>query len=306
MKGGSCGIDSINKRGKNRIKNRLPYWFKQDLPGDDTSRMGNLLYEFSLNTVCREAKCPNLTSCFADKQATFLILGSLCTRSCRFCAVGKSKDEDLFLDLDEPYRISSLLGKLGLDYVVITSVARDDLYDGGSEIFGRTVDLIHKLRRNIKVEVLIPDFQGREESLKAVLESSPEVLAHNIETVSRLYRYLRPQADYRLSLALLKKAKELNPGVYTKSSMMLGLGETETEVVETMRDLRANKCDILTLGQYLAPSLKHYPVKEFININDFQKYSGIGIDMGFKGVLSGPLVRSSYRAGDLYRSLADV
>jgi lipoic acid synthetase len=205
------------------------------------------------------------------------------------------------LDLNEPQRIAEAVKRLALNYVVITSVARDDLTDGGAGIFAETIALIHEIDRNITVEALIPDFCGKENSLSAVVDTSPGVLAHNIETVKRLYRDLRPEADYFLSLGVLFKAKELDSGLITKSSLMLGLGETEEEVIEAMKDLRRAGCDILTLGQYLSPSADCYSVKEFISREQFEKYRKIGLDLGFKAVASGPLVRSSYQAEKIYK-----
>ena len=278
---------------------RLPAWFRQDIPDEATFKMLKLLSEFGLNTVCRQAKCPNIAYCFKNKEATFMILGDSCSRNCSFCAVAKSAGKSLTIDTDEAYRISEAVKILGLSYVVITSVTRDDLADGGASQFAKTVELIHGLSKDIKVEVLIPDFQGKVSSLETVLNAGPFVVGHNIETISRLYPELRPEADYRLSLGILSKIKELSYNVNTKSSIMLGLGEAEDEVIETIQDLKDSGCDILTLGQYLAPSLKHYPVKEFISIEQFQRYSGIASSMGFKAVLSGPCVRSSYRAQEL-------
>ncbi|MDD2689205.1 MAG: lipoyl synthase [Candidatus Omnitrophica bacterium] len=282
---------------------KLPAWFKQELPDEKSLRMIRLLSEFGIKSVCQEARCPNLSSCFRNGKAAFLILGSICTRDCSFCAVNKAKNTGI-LDEAEPERIRDLVRILGLNYVVITSVTRDDLPDAGANIFARSIELIHSLNGNIIVEVLIPDFQGKISSLKCVLDASPGVLAHNIETVNRLYPFLRPQANYLLSLTVLSKAKELRPDIDTKSSIMLGLGETEAEIIKTMQDLRANQCDILTLGQYLAPSIRHYPVKKFIGIEDFQRYQEIGRELGFKAIFSGPLVRSSYCAEQVYRSMA--
>jgi lipoic acid synthetase len=269
---------------------RLPSWFRQEIPDDKTLNLRHLFSEFAVNTVCQEARCPNLGRCFKDKKVTFMILGDSCTRNCRFCGVNKGGA--LTLDEDEPQRVSRIVRILDLRYVVITSVTRDDLPDGGAGHFAKCAELIRGIDRGIKVEVLIPDFQGKLASLKCVLDSGPQVLAHNIETASRLYKDLRPQADYRLSLEILGKAKELQPSIITKSSIMLGLGETEGEVISSMEDLRENQC--------------HYPIREFIDIGQFRKYRQIGIILGFKAVLSGPLVRSSYNAEDIYRELLYV
>lgn len=282
---------------------KLPAWFKQELPDEKSLKMIRLLSEFGINSVCREARCPNLSGCFSNGRAAFLILGSVCTRNCSFCAVTKAEHTRV-LDETEPERIRGFVKALDLNYVVITSVTRDDLTDGGAHIFARSIELVHSLNENIIVEVLIPDFQGKISSLQCVLDAGPEVLAHNIETVSRLYPVLRPQAGYLLSLAVLSKAKELRPDIDTKSSVMLGLGETEKEIIKAMQDLRTAQCDILTLGQYLAPSAYHYPVRQFIGIEDFRRYQEIGRELGFKAVFSGPLVRSSYCAEQVYRSMA--
>jgi len=301
-------------------KNRLPLWFRQEIPDNNTAKITRLLSEYNVNTVCQKAMCPNINYCFRNQKLTFMILGDACARNCSFCSVGavlnlkqncpQTRDSlrsisEPSLD-DEPYRISQLVKLLGLNYVVITSVSRDDLTDGGASQFARTIELIHGLGKNIKVEVLIPDFQGKILSLECVLKASPFILAHNIETVRCLYSELRPQADYQLSLGLLNKAKEIKPEVYTKSSIMLGLGEAKQEVINAMEDLKKNKCDILTLGQYLAPSVNHYAVKEFITVKQFQEYKDIAVALGFKAVLSGPLVRSSYHAKELSEEFLNV
>lgn len=307
---------------------RLPSWFKQELPDDKALKMSKLLSEFCVNTVCREAKCPNQGYCFKNKKVTFMILGDSCTRNCSFCnvtpvrsktpeaaapptagtsnGVNKSTSAHLRLDNDEPRRISEAVRILGLDYVLITSVTRDDLSDGGASIFAKTIELIRKVKKDTKIEVLIPDFAGRISSIRLLLDAEPDVVAHNIETVRRISGDLRPLSDYQLSLDILKRIKEIKPGLYTKSSLMLGLGETELEIIEAMRDLRENLCDSLTLGQYLAPSIGHYPIKEFVNIEQFQKYRDIGLSLGFKAVLSGPLVRSSYKAEEVHKELCYV
>ncbi len=296
--------DNLSENGLSR----LPPWFKQEIPDAKTLKMAHLCCEFGIHTVCQEAKCPNITCCFKNKSVTFMILGNICTRNCRFCNVKKSeKSSGTVLGLrlsSEPslfnFRISQVVKMLGLNYVVITSVTRDDLADGGAYIFAQTIESVLRINKDVKVEVLIPDFQGKISSLECVLNANPSVVAHNMETVRRLYGDLRPMADYQLSLEVLRKIKELRPKMMTKSSIMLGLGETEPEVIGVMEDLRLSRCDCLTLGQYLAPSPGHYPVKEFISIGQFQKYRAIGINLGFKAVLSGPLVRSSYRAEEVY------
>jgi lipoic acid synthetase len=282
------------------MSRKLPHWFKQEIPDDLILERLRMLYRFKVNTVCQEARCPNLSYCFKNLRFTFMILGTICTRNCRFCAVSKSADERLPLDYNEPYRISQIVKLFGLKYVVLTSVTRDDLSDAGAGIFAQTIELIHALDKNIKIEVLIPDFQGKVSRIQCLLDASPDVVAHSLETVKRLYRDLRPQADYQLSLDVLRKIKELKPLSTTKSSLILGLGETEQELIQTMKDLRESQCDILTLGQYLAPSIEHYPIIEFISPAQFQRYQDLGLALGFRSVLSGPKVRSSYRAEEVF------
>lgn len=283
--------------------NRLPAWFKQEIPGQKTSKLVSLLDKFKANTICQQAKCPNLSFCFQQQRLTFLILGDSCSRSCQFCAVASRKSQvarHKLSDTDEPQRIAQLVKLLGLKYVVITSVTRDDLADGGAAEFSRTIALIRNLGREIKVEVLIPDFGGNTAGLKAVIAAQPTIIGHNLETVLRIHKQLKPQSDYFLSLQVIRRLKELAPGLPCKSSMLLGLGESEDELIQAMRDLLGAGCDILTLGQYLAPSLQHYPVQEFISLEKFNYYQDFARHLGFKVVLSGPLVRSSYRAEEVY------
>lgn len=263
-------------------------------------QVSRLLSQLGVTTVCQYAQCPNIARCFFEGQATFMILGSTCTRHCRFCAVHKSGTRQLGVDEGEPLRIREAVRLLNLSYVVITSVARDDLPDAGATSFARTIEAVRSLNQDIKVEVLIPDFQGRASSLKCVLEACPDVLAHNLETVERLYEDVRPEADYRLSLGLLRQAKEDYAGVLTKSSLMLGLGETREELIAAMEDLVKSGCDIITLGQYLAPSKNHYPIQELISTEQFKEYEEMAYGFGFKSVMSGPLVRSSYRAQEVF------
>ena len=283
---------------------RLPDWLKQSIPDNSVLRASNNISHSGINTICQEAACPNLSDCFKRNQAAFLILGKVCTRNCAFCNVQKDKGEKLNIDSREPERIARLTGALGLKYAVVTSVTRDDLADGGASQFVKVIEAIAALGKDIKVEVLIPDFKGNTESLRAVIKAGPFILAHNLETVKRLYRKVRPQADYKRSLLLLSKAKELSSSQLIKSSLMLGLGEKEEEVVDSLKDLRGHGCDIVTLGQYLAPTLRHYPVNEFISPEQFRKYYDLAISLGFKKVFSGPKVRSSYYAEDLSRELA--
>ncbi|MDD2680374.1 MAG: lipoyl synthase [Candidatus Omnitrophica bacterium] len=290
--------------------NRLPDWLAQDIPDALVWKTAGHISSLKVNTVCQQSLCPNISACFRRKQAAFMILGKSCTRNCRFCNISgtvlnsKLKCPQagdalrLFQEpsLDEPGRIAAAVKLLGLNYAVVTSVTRDDLEDGGASQFVSVVDSIRNVDSAVKVEILIPDFQGNEMALKKVVSAGPFVLAHNLETIARLYGEIRPQADYRRSLRLLAKAKESAGGLITKSSLMLGFGEQEEEVVVALKDLRACGCDIVTLGQYLAPSPGHYPVKEFIPPEQFREYSKICRDLGFKGVLCGPKVRSSYYA----------
>lgn len=291
---------------KDTAKNRLPSWLKQPLPDATVRGRMQMLSEFNVNTVCCQAKCPNLSTCFKDLKFTFMILGNICTRNCRFCGVNQSEENILNIDENEPNRISQVTKLFNLKFAVITSVTRDDLPDGGAAQFAKTIKMIHSIDKNIKIEVLIPDFSGNIDSLRAVIEAGPSILAHNIETVSRLYKDLRPKASYQTSLGILSKAKEIDPLLITKSSFILGVGETEDEVIYTMEDLRSSGCDILTLGQYLAPSEKHYPVQEFVSIEQFQRYQQLGLRLGFKAVLSGPKVRSSYQAEEVFGGIEYV
>jgi len=282
----------------------LPPWFRQAIPGRHALNVSRMLLESGVHTVCIEASCPNSGSCFSEGSVTFMILGRVCTRNCSFCnisSVGTGlKPVPAAIDETEPLRVARLVNKLGLDYAVITSVSRDDLVDGGAGIFSRTTEEIRKINSRIKIELLIPDFQGKVSSLEQALSAAPDAAGHNIETVSRLYRVLRPQAQYRRSLNLLKMIKKIHPSVITKSSLMLGLGEEKPEVIEAMQDLRAQDCDILVLGQYLAPTAAHYPVKEFIEPPRFEDYRGIALGLGFKSVLALPLARASFRAKEMY------
>lgn len=281
----------------------LPAWFRQPLPDQSSLGQSRWLKKAKQETVCARAKCPNLNRCFANRQMTFLILGNKCTRNCVFCALAKAGSSRLGIDPGEPQRISRLAKDLGLKYVVITSVTRDDLADGGAGEFVRTIEQIRRIGPDILVEVLIPDFNGNKESIRKTAESPAAVVAHNLETVKRLSLELRPEADYQRSLNVLRLIKRYNPGRLTKSSLMLGLGESRDEVVEALMDLRKSGCDILTLGQYLAPSPAHYPVKEFIAPEQFNRYAELAREIGFRALAAGPLVRSSYRAEELFKKI---
>ncbi len=281
---------------------RKPPWLKIRLGlGPDYRGVLRRLREGKLHTVCQEAHCPNQGECFSKGTATFLILGDRCTRNCGFCAVGHGPEGPP--DPDEPRRVAEAALAMGLTYVVVTSVTRDDLPDGGAGHFAETIREVRKRLPEARVEVLVPDFRGSKEALRTVLNARPDVLNHNLETVPRLYPEVRPGAGYGRSLDLLNNARTLAPGVLTKSGLMLGLGEASHEVREVLRDLVSAGCVILTMGQYLQPSRGHLPVRRFIPPEEFEAWRMIALNMGFREVASGPLVRSSYHAGELYRSL---
>jgi lipoic acid synthetase len=273
---------------------RRPEWLKARIPtGESYSKLKSIIDDRRLHTVCEEARCPNMGECWNAGTATFMILGDTCTRSCGFCAV-KTGRPAVGLDWDEPRRVAEAVKVLGIRHVVITSVNRDERKDGGAPIFAETVRQIRGLNLGCRVEVLIPDFKGDEEALYTVLDAKPDILNHNVETVPRLYRAVRPQAVYKQSLEVLDRAKRR--GFVTKTGMMLGIGERTEEVVEVMRDLRSVNCDILTLGQYLQPTRDHLPVDRFVHPDEFHMLKLKGLEMGFRHVESGPLVRSSYHA----------
>jgi lipoic acid synthetase len=280
------------------MRQRLPSWFKQRPNPQAVAAMEGLLDSLSLHTICESAHCPNAGDCFSRKTATFLILGNICTRNCRFCAVDKGRP--LPVDEAEPGHLLAAVETLGLRYVVITSVTRDDLPDGGAAHFARTVSLLREKRPGIMVEVLVPDFLGSRQALNTVVAATPSVINHNVETVPRLYPEVRQMADYRRSVRLLGMVKELDPTIVTKSGLMLGLGETKAEVVAVMKDLREVGCDLLTLGQYLPPSPQHYPLARYLSPEEFAGFETVGKSLGFAEVASAPLVRSSFRAAELY------
>lgn len=279
--------------------NRRPEWLKLS-PFDAAGLAGmrKLTRGLKLHTVCESARCPNRQQCFAQGTATFMILGNTCTRSCTFCAVETGQPG--LPDPCEPENIVAAVTELRLKYVVITSVTRDDLPDGGSAHFARTIEAIRRHDDTIMVEALIPDFQGSLSALKCVTDTSLGVLNHNVETVPRLYPEVRPQAEYRRSLELLRQARAFRPGLVTKSGLMLGLGETRQEVIEVMSDLRQVECELLTIGQYLQPSLQHHKLVRYVAPEEFEEYASIGKRMGFRYVASGPLVRSSFHAAETY------
>jgi lipoic acid synthetase len=284
------------------IKVGKPRWLRRSLPtGPEYEKMRQLLKNNHLTTVCQEAQCPNQFECYSEGTATFMILGERCTRNCRFCAV---EHKPLTLpDPGEPERVAEAVEILGLRYAVITSVTRDDLDDGGASLFAETIAAVRKRSPNTLIEVLIPDLQGNWQALKTIVEAAPDVLNHNMETVSGLYPRVRPEAIYERSLELLKQAKNLNPQLPTKSGIMVGLGESRKELVQVWDDLLASGCDILTLGQYLQPSKNHLPVERFVDPEEFAELEQEALARGFAGVAAGPFVRSSYQAEKLYRKV---
>jgi lipoic acid synthetase len=277
---------------------RLPEWLRIKLPTSDTfSHTRSLLDELKLHTVCESAKCPNHWECWSKGTATFMIAGDRCTRACGFCAVSTAKP--LALEADEPMRVAEATRRMKLKHVVITAVARDDVADGGAEHFRQTIEEVRKLNPGIVIEVLVPDFQDSDESIEAVLAANPQIFNHNLETVRRLTPSVRHRATYDRSLSVLKKVKDKRgKTIYTKSGLMLGLGEREEEVLTALADLRAAGCDILTLGQYLQPTLKHLAMVEFVPPAKFAEYKVRAEAMGFVHVASGPMVRSSYHADE--------
>jgi lipoic acid synthetase len=278
-----------------------PDWLKVRVhSGQPNNEVVELLNRLSLNTVCEEANCPNLSECFGRQTATFMILGKVCTRNCTFCNVSKGQVEPV--DPAEPLHLAQAVRELGLKHVVVTSVTRDDLNDGGAGYFFQVIAAVRELSPEVVIEVLIPDFRGDANALKQVVAATPAIINHNIETVPRLYSEVRPLADYRRSLILIRRVKDFKRGIYTKSGIMVGLGETPEEVVGVFEDLREHGCDFLTVGQYLAPSKKHHPVVEYVHPDQFEQYRKIALRLGFDYVASGPLVRSSYMAEEaLYR-----
>ncbi|CAI8375588.1 MAG: Lipoyl synthase [Flavobacterium sp. SCGC AAA160-P02] len=272
---------------------KKPNWLRVKLPvGKKYTELRGLVDKYKLNTICTSGSCPNMGECWGEGTATFMILGNICTRSCGFCGVQTGKPEKVAWD--EPEKVARSIKMMGIKHAVITSVDRDDLKDGGSIIWGETVDAIRRANPETSLETLIPDFQGKTKQIDRIIEVHPEVVSHNMETVRRLTREVRIQAKYDRSLAVLQYLKK--NGMRTKTGLMLGLGETEEEVIQTMKDLQGVGLDVLTIGQYLQPTKKHLPVKEFITPEQFKKYETLGLEMGFMFVESSALVRSSYRA----------
>ena len=274
---------------------KLPPWMKTTAHhGPNYSRIRSILSYHGLHSVCQEAACPNIRECWDEGTATFMILGKYCTRDCNFCDVLHGMPDEL--DKDEPRRVAEVVAQLKLKQVVITSVTRDDLPDGGASIFARTIELLRRQDKDVKVEFLIPDLRGSVEALRVILDSGVDVLGHNVETVGRLHKRVRGAAKLDRSLEVLKWACEHNPRPVVKTGFMVGLGETVEELIELMRQIRATGCDIVTIGQYLRPSLLHLPVEKYYHPEEFKKLAGIGREIGFAHVEAGPLVRSSYKA----------
>ncbi len=285
------------------ITNPKPRWLKVRLPGSPRyHEIKKRSRQLRLSTVCEEARCPNIGECWAGGTATFMVMGDTCTRGCRFCAVKTAKQPGA-LDPFEPLHVANAIAELDLDYVVITSVDRDDLSDGGASHFAACIRQSKRLAPKTKIEVLIPDFSGDHDHVQTVVDAGPEVIGQNVETVERLTHPVRDRkASYQTTLDVLHQIKKLDPTRFTKSSIMVGFGETQDEVLQTMRDLRAVGCDFLTIGQYLQPTKKHQAVAEFIHPDVFAEYGNLGREMGFAYVASGPLVRSSYKAGEFFIS----
>lgn len=275
---------------------RKPEWIRvKTHSGADVSRIKTILREHKLHTVCEEASCPNLGECFAGGTATFMIMGDICTRRCPFCDVAHGRPKPL--DVEEPNNLAKAIADMKLKYVVITSVDRDDLRDGGAQHFVNCINAVRERSAHIQIEILVPDFRGRlEKAVDILAQQPPDIFNHNLETVPRLYKEARPGSDYAHSLLLLKEFKKMAPQVPTKSGLMVGLGETNDEIIEVMKDLRAHDVDMITIGQYLQPSKHHLSVKRFAHPNEFAQLAVIGTSLGFTNVASGPLVRSSYHA----------
>jgi len=291
-------VDTQKKRPKRR-----PEWIKVRAPGEgEYESIRALMRNKQLNTVCEEARCPNIGECWGSGTATFLILGDICTRSCRFCDIATGRPGEI--DWMEPERVAQAVKSMELKHVVITSVNRDERRDGGAPIFALSISRIRELVSNCSIEVLIPDFKGDEAALRIVMDAKPDILNHNIETVPRLFRDVQPQDHYKWALSTLGNAKRLNPGILTKSGIMVGLGESNEEVVDVMRDLVSLGVDILTIGQYLQPSSRHMPIDRYYRLEEFEEFKRLGLEIGFRWVESGPLVRSSYRAEEQVRALS--
>ena len=288
-------ITSRSATGAPASPTRKPAWLKVSAPGGPNYiATRQLMRGLRLHTVCEEAHCPNIGECWEHRAATFMILGDVCTRNCAYCAVAHGTPAPL--DLDEPVRLAEAVGRLELEHVVITSVDRDDLPNGGAELFAECIDAIRTRSPETSVEILIPDFKGSETALRIVVDAKPDILNHNLETIARLYRLARPGGRYPRALELLRRAKQMDPGMLTKSGVICGLGEEWDELLGAMQDLRTQGVDILTLGQYLRPSPGHLPIARYYSPDEFAELKRIGLAMGYRHVESGPLVRSSYHA----------
>ena len=283
----------------NPIRSAKPSWLRRKLPsGPQYERIRSMIGKGQLHTVCQEANCPNQFECFSARTATFLILGATCTRNCRFCNIEDGQPGPI--DPDEPRRVAEAAAEMNLRYVVVTSVTRDDVADGGAAHFAATIEALRTRIAGVQVEVLIPDFQGSRSALQSVMAARPDVLNHNVETVQRLYPEVRPQADYARSLQLLARVTQNDTRIPAKSGIMLGLGETENEVRQTITDVLATGCRMLTIGQYLQPTAQHLPVVDFIPPEAFERWRQFAVGIGFEKVASGPFVRSSYHAGEMF------
>lgn len=276
---------------------KKPEWFKvRREHGESYRDLKRIMRGLALHTVCEEARCPNIYECWNERTATVMILGDLCTRACRFCNVRWGRPNTV--DLEEPARVAEAIAAMGLDFAVITSVNRDDLPDGGASVFAATIREVRRRLPECGIEVLIPDFQGNWEALRLVVEAKPDVIAHNVETVPRLFRRIQPWDRYEWSLDLFSQVKAMDPDIITKSGIIVGMGETKEELVQVMRDLRSRDVGILTIGQYLPPTPRHYPLDRYYSLEEFDELRAIGYELGFGHVEAGPLVRSSYRAGE--------
>ncbi len=281
------------EKGETRVRTQRPEWLKVKAPsGEIYTNLKNMIHSKSLHTVCEEARCPNMGECWGAGTATFMILGDICIRNCRFCAITSGKP--LPPDQREPLQVAESIKSMGVRHAVITSVNRDELPDQGSEHWAKTIIEVRRLNPKVSIEVLIPDFMGDMECLERVINAKPDILNHNIETVPRLYKTIRPKAIYERSLMVLKESKKM--GMTTKSGFMVGIGEKKEEVFDILKDLKANDVDIVTIGQYLQPTPKHAPVDRFVHPDEFAEYRKTGFEMGFRHIESGPLVRSSYHA----------
>ncbi len=289
----------IEARNSQTPIEKKPEWIRNKAKfGPEYTKLRALVTNENLHTVCQEAACPNIFECWEDREATFLIGGHACTRRCDFCNIDTGKPEPL--DRDEPRRVAESIRSMNLNYATITGVARDDLEDEGAWLYAHTIEMVHKLNPNTKVEMLAPDFSGNPELLNQVFKSRPEVFAHNLETVPRIFKSIRPAFRYERSLDVLKQASDF--GLITKSNLILGMGETHAEIIQAMVDLRSVNCDLITITQYLRPSLKHHPIARWVKPQEFVELKQSAEELGFAAVMSGPLVRSSYRAGRLFKA----